>query len=358
MSDRNIARRFFQAWRLFQERYRVVAKSYSSNISLLELSILIETQIQTGRSRAELARLFSVSQQTVSSAARRLLEQGYLSEVQTQDDARRWDISLTQKGARELRGIDREANEILERMSAHLPKRELKRLILLWGRMQSHFSNELAAVREIDNPLRGPIRTFTRGFGLLGRSAFGVNAVSTLEWHLLSAMNDTSGGVYLVDLATRFHCKKNSLSMLLSRMEERGLISRQTKEGADRRKRLLQLEAEGKSLLREIELRGEKLSAAALNRLSRPEQEELCELFERFVGASEVEYQFHISVKIRRLPGPRGSSSELSVFVENGLFGHSTVPSTETSSKDEVLRHVLRGVQPPTRFRQLPRKRE
>ncbi len=328
------ARRFLSAWQAFQERYRVVSKSYSSSISLLELSILIELQIERGRSQATLARLFQVPSPTVFRAAQRLKELRFVAEFEGDGDARIKSLQLTGSGTKELASIDNEANLILKEMAAALSSKELKRFVSLLAVMEAYFSVERAKIRRVDHRLRGPIRTFTRGFGLLGNSAFGVQAVSTFDWHVLSAIDEARESIYAMDLSNRFHAPNNSISVLLQRFEEKDLVKRVRSLDGDRRLKPLVLLPKGRALLRKIETNAVKLIQAAMAPLTERELPELCDLMERFVDVQPGECLVSVPFRVKPINDERGEGQSAGVYLSSELVGR--IEQQESSAATEL----------------------
>ena len=162
--------------------------SYSSGLSLLELSILIETDLSPGISGIELSRMLYVSPLAISRASMRLENLGSLKKLQSSKDARKKGNQLTAVGRKVLQGIDLEANKILEELNSELTESESKRLVKLLAKVAAALPIDMARSRPIDHPLRPSIRTLTRALGSLGTSVFDFSSVSTFEWHVLTAV--------------------------------------------------------------------------------------------------------------------------------------------------------------------------
>lgn len=318
---RTAALDFYRRWRSFQEQYRVVAQSYSSTVSLLELSILIELEIDPARSQRDFVRLFRVTPQVLSRAVQRLLKRSFIRESRGQADGRTRALTLTAHGARQLASIDSEANAILEEMIRDLPQRDVRRLREILGVLEQSFPDVRASVRGIDHPLRGPIRTFTRGFGLLGNSVFGVTEISTFEWHILAAVADGNGVARASDLAGRFHAPKNSLSVVLSRLERRRLIERSAAQGADSRTKPLALRPPGRQLLRRIETNAVRILAKAMEPLSDSALGELQSLMARFIQRDPDEYRVEVPFTVRPVRDHLGKCTGAAVFLGERCVG-------------------------------------
>jgi len=81
------------------------------------------------------------------------------------------------------------------------------------------------------------------------------------------------GPVTATDLATREHIRPQSLTRLVAFLEKRGLVSRQP-DGADRRRLLIAITAEGKkALIRDVRKKEAWLAKVMEQVLSLPERE-------------------------------------------------------------------------------------
>ncbi len=300
----------------------MVSKSYSSEISLLELSILIELQIERGRSLAALAKLFRVDPQIVFRAAENLESRKFLSKFDGIGDARVKNLQLTKLGINELNSIDKEANDILDQMLVDFSKKSLNRFISLLGVMEEFFCDERATIRSAgDHPLRGPIRTFTRGFGLLGNSAFGVSSISTFDWHILTALDRSVKSTYASDLSARFHSPSNSISVLLLRFEKKGYLRRITSDNGDKRLKAIELTKNGRALLQGIEETAVELIKSSMNPLTNDQVLELCSLMEDFVGVRLGEFSLSIPFYIKPLINKDGIADGAGVYLSNEFIG-------------------------------------
>lgn len=332
------ATRFFRIWQRFQERNGVVSKSYSSALSLLELSVLIETQISPARSGSDLARVLNVSALTVSRALTRLEHQGLVRRPADPDDARMRRTELTDAGARLLNEIDLEANQRLERMNPRVSAAELRRLVKLLTLAAHGFPIRAADGRPIDHPLRPAIRTFTRGLGHLGGALFESDALSTFEWHVLTAIEHGGGTLCARDLIERFDAQSNSVSVLLQRLEKRGLIRRVQGKDGDQREKLLQLLPKGERTLANILRSGSAVFERTMQTLSPQEAGELCDLMEHFVGQHPQQRVVSIPVVLRPLPDSVHSSTpRVGIFIEDKQIGEIVSPDIRSVSPEAVL---------------------
>lgn len=332
------ATRFFHLWQRFQERNRVVSKSYSSPLSLLELNLLIETALQPDRSGSKLSQLLHVPPLTISRALTRLEGSALITRRPGAKDARVRKNALTPSGVRTLQALDVEANLILQSMNPTFSAADLKRLVKLMGVVAAAFPLQLATGRPTDHPLRPMIRTLTRGLGLLGSSVFGIDSVSTFEWHVLNAIDQGAGQIRALDICHRFQAQRNSVSVLLQRLERRGLVRRTVGESGDRREKQLAIQAKGTKVLTSIARNGTAIFVEAMQQLSPEQANDLCDLFEQFIGEHPQQREVSLSFILKPLSG---SAKRVGVFLEGAALAQFEAESIASITAEEVARQLL-----------------
>ena len=332
------ATRFFHLWQRFQERNGVVSKSYSSPLSLLELNLLIETALQPDRSGSKLSQLLNVPPLTISRALVRLEGSGLITRRTAAQDARVRKNALTPSGIRTLQALDLEANQILESMNPAFSAADLKRLVKLMSVIAAALPRQLAAGRPSDHPLRPMIRTLTRGLGLLGSSVFGIDSISTFEWHVLNAIDQGSGQIRALDICHRFQAQRNSVSVLLQRLERRGLVRRTVGDGGDRREKQLAIQSKGTKVLASIARNGASIFVEAMQQLSPEQANDLCDLFEQFIGAHPQQREVSLSFILKPLSG---SATSIGVFLEGTALVQFEAEDISSITAEEVARRLL-----------------
>jgi DNA-binding MarR family transcriptional regulator len=108
------------------------------------------------------------------------------------------------------------------------------------------------ARRGSEHPLRAEVRRVTRAMRLLERSVFG-SGLSSLEWHVLTAITADFEPPRVGQLATRFNTRPNTMSVVLNRLRNNGLLATFESKSDDRRERKFRATPRGKRLLRDVE---------------------------------------------------------------------------------------------------------
>ncbi len=338
LADRSAqASRFFHLWQRFQERNGVVAKSYSSQLSLLELNLLIEASLAPDRSGAQLSQLLNVPPLTISRALTRLEAAGLVVRRAAPHDARIRENALTAAGVRTLHSIDIEANERLRSMNPAITAAELKRLVKLMETLAGALPIKMAEGRASDHPLRPTIRTLTRGLGLLGSSVFEIDSISTFEWHVLTAIEQGMGKTRAHALCDRFQAQRNSLSVLLQRLERQNLLRRTVGESGDRREKLLAIQPKGVKVLTAIARNGIQIFASAMQPLAAEQATELCGLFEHFIGQHPDQRQLSINVIVKPISG---KPQTVGIFLDATLLLEFRASDPAHLDDEEVVRQL------------------
>jgi DNA-binding MarR family transcriptional regulator len=109
--------------------------------------------------------------------------------------------------------------------------------------------------------------------------------ISQAEAHVLSCLSE-SGACSIGDVHHSFGHRRSTLTSILNRLEDRGLIEREIHPD-DRRSYLLRLTREGMPVASRARRTLERLEAAALSRLSQQQVSSFVAVVEAIRGAAE-----------------------------------------------------------------------
>ncbi len=126
------------------------------------------------------------------------------------------------------------------------------------------------------NSLRRVVRAF-RAMSQLAEEVIGISGAQ----HFVLERLAEAPALSLNDLAARTMTHKSSVSVVVSRLVERGLVRRQ-RSSADGRSIVLTLAPKGRRALARAPQSGQARLVAALQRLGRDDQKTFATLFERF----------------------------------------------------------------------------
>jgi DNA-binding MarR family transcriptional regulator len=271
---------------LIHERFRQIqlrtyfsSNPYGASLSLIETHILIELDSEQPISQTELVVALGVHKVNVSRTLHGLTEKGLVRSETNPHDSRSKIFSLTSKGRVQLRQLDHRAGALMEQFCWFMSQHEQTRLTELWNALSDGLNAPQVRSRPGIHPLLVPGRRHSRGLGLLGTSVFGVEGVSSLEWHamaLIAAKRCESPTA----LAEALNIHTATALGLERRLLSEGVLSSK-RDPKDRRGVVLSVAPQGKKLLDTIEAHALAQLERAASNLSLGELQELLELLHR-----------------------------------------------------------------------------
>ena len=139
-------------------------------------------------------------------------------------------------------------------------------------------TNDNSVARTLDS-----LRSIVRAIGGLSRTP-AKSGISGAQLFALRQIGETPG-VSLGDLAARTLARQSSVSELVARMAERGLINR-TVDASDARQVHLSLTAKGRRAIAESRSTAQERLIAGLEMLPRAKREQLADNLEAWLAAS------------------------------------------------------------------------
>ena len=280
--ERNIYRRLIDLLRLHQQRSKFIGSAYGSKLSVLESFILVELDVDSSRSATVLAGILNVEKNMASRAIKRLVQSGYLISRTSQEDRRAKSLKVTAKGQRFLAEHDRFNAVQLAELTGNLSGGELGDLQHYFRVLADGCGAAPATLRPNENPLLVEMRRLSRTFRIFGANIVGTT-YSPLEWQIMSEIAFSSAGVRGKELTEMLTVPANTISQLLTRFEERGML-RRTADSADRRSRKLTLTPLGTRELEKIESSGEAMLRRGLSSLDDRQIRGFIDVFAKYLG--------------------------------------------------------------------------
>jgi len=287
--------------RLFRDHQRAalfVETAVKTDVSLLEMYVLVELDKDPSLPIRTLAYLNNVDEDSVARAVRRLQKRGMLVSSQLADDARRRVNAVTDLGRQALCSLEETSKSFLGPRIKALSISEIAELQSLIGELCDGNDAPSVILRESDHPFDQGIRRITRGFGFIGTSLFGSGYSSTV-WQLLWAVKEGSGQISPSELHKLLGIHASTLSQLCSRYQRSGWITQRT-DPYDRRKRIFSITARGTKVLDTIEQHGEAMCIRAFQDDTSGKGQRLIDLFAKYLrqGAPRRDTILRPAVKI------------------------------------------------------------
>jgi len=275
--------RLHRTIRRFQEQNRFVGSAYGIGLSLLESRVLTEIGARDGVTASDLSSTLGLSRTVISRTLAVLKDPRMISVRQDPHDARRHYLHLTSKGKRTLSDFDARAEERLNTFCQNLSKGEPEQL----HRYLTAFADGLEVAplpyRRKEHPLRDPIRRVTQGLGLLSNQVFGSTDLSTVEWHILSKLQEQSNSIVAKTFVSAFSIPANTMSGIIKRLIARRWVVRVVNP-RDKRQLQLNLSSEGHVILKGVEMAAVELLREALRTFTTRDIESFEELLSAMIG--------------------------------------------------------------------------
>jgi DNA-binding MarR family transcriptional regulator len=271
---------------LVHERFRQIqlrtyfsSNPYGASLSVIEVHTLIELDTDRSMSQSEIVAALGAHKVSVSRTLQALGERGLVKFETNPHDSRSKIFSLTSKGRAQLRQLDHKAGALMEQFCWFMSQNQQVRLSELWSALCDGMSAPPVRSRPGIHPLLVPGRRHSRGLGLLGTSVFGVEGVSSLEWHAMSLI-ESGRCESPTALADTLNIHTATALGLEKRLISDGLLSSR-RDSKDRRAVVLSVTSQGKKLLEKIETNALTQLEHASSAFSVGELQEFIELLHR-----------------------------------------------------------------------------
>jgi DNA-binding MarR family transcriptional regulator len=317
--------RLHRALRLLQQKNQFIGRAYDTELSLAESHALVELDADPSCSASELAALLNVNPTFLSRLVSGMRKKGLIECIRDTADGRRQRLPITGKGRSILKKMDANANNRMNEFAGHLDDSEQTRLRRYQRQMCDGLAAPPAAARSHDHPLLVEGRRMTRAFRFLSGKVYWTDNLQTdlsvLDWHLLVKISEAAT-IAPNALAISLGTPRNTISTGLSRLEEKGLITRDV-SASDRRSRNVALTTGGRELLNSIEDAAARSLGSALAGMSSADLYDYILLFEKFLGAAASEPVFLLQprLELRVVSGSEDLLQARRFFVSTLLKG-------------------------------------
>jgi DNA-binding MarR family transcriptional regulator len=281
----NWASEFFELARLYNLHGKFAGGVYNTELSPLEAYIILEIDINPNSSINEIAKILGAERSTVSRAMTRLEKSDYVSYKNSEIDKRRKDLYLTNKGSDFLLIHDQFNNRLIKELSRglnHFELSELSGYLTYWAEKDGALPLKL---RKGENSLLKGVRGLARSWNAIGDSFLGTK-YSVLHWQILTELTLHDEGIRPSVFAEQLGLKRNTLSQIINRFEQVGLVKRNV-DSSDGRGFLLSITTKGQDVLKEIQKAGASRIEKSLGELSPAKREEFLSLWRRYVSKVE-----------------------------------------------------------------------
>jgi DNA-binding MarR family transcriptional regulator len=319
---------FRELLELFREHQRAslfVETAVKTEVSLLEIYVLVELDRDPSLPIRDLAHINNVDEDSVARAIRRLRKRRMIKSAPLEADGRRRENLVTELGQKALRSLEETSRSFLKPRLKGLSIAEIAELQSLIHDLCNGANAPKVELRPADHPFDQGIRRITRGFGFVGKSLFGSGHSST-TWQILWAITEGSGDTTLSQLHKSLGIHTSTLSQLCQRYQRNGWLT-QTEGADDRRKRRFSLTDSGAHILEEIEQHGEVMCLGAFPEKDSSAGQRLIDLFAKYVrqGGTRRDNVLRPAVELieLRLPAERNDARTFMVFhlLRSGRIG-------------------------------------
>jgi DNA-binding MarR family transcriptional regulator len=291
----------FKLFSVFQRKNQFVGRSSNTEFTLLESHLMCEIDGQPDCSVGELLAKSGVEGSMLSRALEALRSRGHIQVRQSELDRRQYRLKLTGGGLVALAGLDRNANDLLQRFTASFTKSEVSKLSSLLLELADGLNAPATATRKVDHPLRQGMRRMARALNIIGTRQFD-SAISASQWQVLQAVHEQSGIATATSIQERIGINQSTLSRMLAQLATAGLL-KQRAGNSDHRARQLSLSSRGITLISEVSDRGASKIAAGLREMPESRVTLLVGMLEKLVfsGPTKDSLVLEDSSLIRRL---------------------------------------------------------
>ena len=291
--------------RNMHRRNRTVASAYGSGTGMLELAIIQEVIGNPALQSQQIAKRCRVSPVQISRAVDALRRNGLLDLSTGPKDRRTKQLTATARGRQLCAGLQTRSLGIWQAAYERLSPEERPRFTEYLQRMLNTYGAPNAGPLPGDPPLILEIRRITRMMGLFTTRVFGVQNLSPLRWHMLSAVCTAPDGVTVSHLSAAYGIRPTTISAVAQTMIREKLVSHR-RIASDRRLMPLLATTAGLKEHRRIERIAVKQLADACHGFSDTELQDYAALWMKYSGAQFFvdDIALEAEAGIRRLSSP------------------------------------------------------
>lgn len=270
----------FSAMRDMHQRNRTVHTAYGADLGVAESSVLQEVIANPpGLSALELGRRLGLSAVKMSRLIKSMLAERLIVRDLVEG---KLCISATDRGSKVFFEAYARAQATFNSAFERLPATRRDPFRSIMKKFCDGLAAPSASSLPEDPPVMTEIRRLTRAFGWIGRDTFR-SGRPALEWHVLYLIQALRSRASCAVLANRLGTSHATMTTVLNRLAQAGLLARQA--GAlDARERMLLLTPAGERELARIDDLGKQSVLKALSKFSASEATSFAEDWRRYSG--------------------------------------------------------------------------
>lgn len=241
----------YHLFRKFQQRNSFVLQAHELPLSTTEANLLVELDSDPTISIGTLSNMLRMDSSSISRMLQALARRKLVKVSHSKVDARCVQYRVTAAGSSLLRRFDESANSRYRQFAASMSAGQIIELKEFLKVLSDGLGAMDSPLRPVDFLLRGEIRRVTRALGLLSANfqGFGISAV---QWQVLTEISTNPLPQMVNSLIDSINIPQNTMSQLLTSLEKRKLLMRQSVPH-DKRARRIILTTQGERLVSEIE---------------------------------------------------------------------------------------------------------
>jgi len=193
---------------------------------------------------------------------------------------------LTPIGEELIDQIDKIASPLFEEFAARLNKPDQALLTEMFESIATFLGQPKTPVRGEESTLRMEQRRLSRALGVLSSSIFDSNLTSS-QWHVLNEIVARAFPPNAKELSHLFGIPPNSLTVILSALEDQGLIKR-VQSIQDSRRVEINITAYGREFFSSVEERAIKTLSQALKNYDQKTVSQMEQILSKYVGEGEA----------------------------------------------------------------------
>jgi DNA-binding MarR family transcriptional regulator len=287
MSDANVSDEaswsILEAVDFYQVRNRFSVRAHVNQHDAPIVShLLLEIGQQPGCSLATLVDVLRVPKTTLLRHKAWLVEQGLVREDLSQEDGRKRRLFLTPDGWDALRALSSRNELVVSQATERWAESELLQLQQDLRRFANSLGAHAFSLAGVGS-VRAEMVRVTRGLDLLRGRVSGASAISTFEYQVLNTIVAFESGVTHTHVSKLLSCPTNTLSFVLKKLSQCGLI-RKAPMPSDLRSARLLLTAKGRRTLELIKRDMTTRIEVGLRSFSQQESQAFAHLLRSFVG--------------------------------------------------------------------------
>lgn len=204
---------------------RFIRRLTHTGLSRGEVHILIEIQARGECTVRVIQPLLNIDQSSISRFVKNLTQKKLISSVPSEVDKRAKVLKLTATGRNVISQIDEVAGTVFEQFASRLPASEKKILAEFFERIADWYGQPRCPLRPGESEVRMQQRRMSRALGVLSQNIFG-SQLSSSQWFVFREICYAAYPLNPKTLSEHQSIPPNSLSIILEKLENSGLITR------------------------------------------------------------------------------------------------------------------------------------